>query len=325
MLRHKLNCCAYRPVASVIFSVTLGLLSACTPFSSSTGQIQGNTTSLAGLQEMGIPTPVSKSEKTNKKIRYQAIQETALSLGAQSGLAWESKNIDEQLARQESVLAKIYNFNALILDHNILPPVLLEGRNILNLADTSTIRVADRRYKIARQACFVTTAPDWRQYLWMDYTQPENPSDSLLPKDTTEQQIWDYYTAIGWAEGVKQAGVIFSNNVARLKEDFNGMILYRKLLAQNMVSPPFVANTDLGVTGDSAEINIDDRVLRITALPQLDADSSHWNAVVAKNKQEVIQYDKMGKLAAEHPILSLTGAPTSSQWQPVISNMSDNE
>lgn len=316
-----------KPVSYAVLGITFGLLSACTPFASSTGEVQGDTTSLAGLQKMGIPTPLSKAEKPNKKIRYQAIQETALSLGAQSGLAWESKNIDEQLARQEDVLAKIYNFNALILDHNILPPVLLEGRNILNLADTSTIRVADRRYKIARQACFVTTAPNWRQYLWMDYTKPENPSDSLLPKDTTEQQIWDYYTAIGWAEGVKQASVIFSNNVARLKEDFNGMILYRKLLAQNMVSPPFVANTDLGVTGDSGEINIDDRVLRITALPQLDTDSSHWNAIVAKNRQEVMQYDRMEKLATEHSIAISSNAstPPPNQWQPVISYMPENE
>lgn len=324
MLRHKF---VLKLVVYAMLSVTLGWLTACTPFSSSTGEVRGNTTSLEGIQEMGIPTPISKSEKPNKKIRYQAIQETALSLGAQSGLAWESKNIDEQLARQESTLEKIYAFNALILDHNILPPVLLEGRNILNLADTSTIRVADRRYKIARQACFVTTAPNWRQYLWMDYTQPEKPSDTLLPEDKTEQQIWDYYTAIGWSEGVKQAGVIFSNNVARLKEDFNGMILYRKLLAQNMVSPPFVANTDLGVTGDAAEINIDDRVLRITALPQLDADSSHWNAVVAKNRQEVMHYDKMEKLAAEHSITisTNTATPPPSKWQPVISYMPENE
>ncbi len=32
------------------------------------------------------------------------------------------------------------------------------------------------------------------------------------------------------------------------------MILYRKLLAMNMVSPPYVSHTDLGVTGDASEI-----------------------------------------------------------------------
>jgi len=294
--------------------------------SSTNNQPKGNTTSLAGIEEMGTPMPRGGSESNvqKKKIRYQAVQDTALALGAQSGLAWESRNIDEQLEQQAATLEKIYNFNALILDHDILPPVLLESRNILHLADTNTIRIADRRFKILRQAHFITTAPNWRQYLWMDYMTPERPSDSLLPEDNYEQEIWDYYAALGWEQGIQQAGDIFSNNVARLKEDFSGMILYRKLLAQNMVSPPYVANTDLGITGDSAEINIDDRVLRITALPQLNTDSSQWNAVVAENKAALVRYDNMEKLAEEHT-LSLTEKVTSDTWHPVISNMSGHE
>ncbi len=293
----------------------------------------GNTETLQGLQEMGEPVPLDASkenEASKKKIRHQALQEIALSLGAQSGLSWQAKNIDKQLQGQTAILDKIYNFNALILDHNILPPVLIEGRNILNLADSNTIRVADRRYKILHQARFVTTAPDWHQYLWMDYMKPDRPMRTLLPQDAYEQQIWDYYILIGWYEGIKQANNIFATNVAQLKEDFNGMILYRKLLAQNMVSPPYVAQTDLGVTGDQSEINIDDQVLRIAALPQLNPDSSAWRAIVAESQEEVAKYNKMGKLAAQHAIipestLSPTERPAQSSWQPVISNMSNNE
>ncbi len=293
---------------------------------------KGNTESLQGLEEMGEPVPLDskkEDEANKKKIRYQALQEISLSLGAQSGLAWQAKNIDKQLQGQTATLNKIYNFNALILDNNILPPVLIEGRNILNLADQNTIRIADRRYKILHQARFVTTAPDWHQYLWMDYTKPEKPARTLLPQNLHEQQIWDYYVLIGWYEGIKQADNIFSNNVARLKEDFNGMILYRKLLAQNMVSPPYVAKTDLGVTGDQSEINIDDQVLRIAALPQLNPNSANWRAVVAESKEELKRYNKMEKLAASHSILPESASSSSKQpkegWQPVISNMSDNE
>jgi defect in organelle trafficking protein DotC len=277
---------------------------------------------------MGTPVKRDLSKNINdKKLRYKAIQDIALSIGAQSGLAWQSKNIDEQLMRQVSTLNKIYSFNLIILDHNILPPVLLEGRNVFNLADRNTIRIADRRYKIAKQAHFVTTAPTWRQYLWMDYMKPERPSESLLPQDAYEQQVWDYYVSIGWYEGVLQAGNIFSNNVARLKEDFSGMILYRKLLAQNMVSPPYVAQTELGITGDQGEINIDDQVLRITALPQLNTDSNDWNPVVAENKEEIQRYTKMAELVKGHPIATPkpTNQPPTISWQPVISNMANHE
>lgn len=310
-------------------AVVLSVLMGC---STKAPAPQGDTGSLVGLEAMGEPVPLDSAkedEANKKKIRYQALQEIALSLGAQAGLAWQAKNIDQQLQGQTATLDKIYNFNGLILDHNILPPVLIEGRNILNLADSNTIRVADRRYKILHQARFVTTAPDWHQYLWMDYTKPDRPPRTLLPQNDYEQQIWDYYVLIGWYEGIKQADNIFSNNVGRLKEDFSGMILYRKLLAQNMVSPPYVAQTDLGVTGDESEINIDDQVLRIAALPQLNPDSADWKAIVTENQEAVNQYNKMDKLAAQHSIipeaaLSATEQPKDG-WQPLISNMSNNE
>lgn len=306
---------------NIVLASVIASLVGCSASVTYTGPL-GNTATLSGLQAMGTPLPKNTSKEAGKKkIRYQAIQDTALSIGAQSGLAWESKNIDGQLQKQTVTLDKIYAFNALILDHNVLPPILLEGRNLLHLTDASTIRIADRRYRIAQQAHFVTTAPNWRQYLWMDYIEPERPNNSLLPETLYEQQLWDYYVAIGWDEGVKQAGTIFSNNVARLKEDFSGMILYRKLLAQNMVSPPYVAQTDLGVTGDQGEINIDDQVLRITALPQLNPDSAGWNAVVSH--EAVKRYDHMEKLVVEHPIVYSEEKPTEG-WKPVIANMANN-
>ena len=57
------------------------------------------------------------------------------------------------------------------------------------------------------------------------------------------------------------------------------MVLYRKMLAQDMVSAPFVAKADLGVTGDAKEMRIDDRILRITAHSQLQTDSSKWQPI----------------------------------------------
>ena len=224
-----------------------------------------------------------------------ALKETALSLGAQSALAYRAKDIDDQLMRQSKYLDTIYDFNLLILEHNVLPPVLLEGRNTLNLADTQTIRISDRVYKVFKQAHFVTTPPNWRQYLWMDYKQPETPHVTLLPKNKDEREIWVHYVTKGWQNGFDQANTILEENIARIKEDFNGMILYRKLLAMNMVTPPYVSHTDLGITGDASEIHIDDRVLRITALPVLNLNSSEWKAAVAKDEKAIEQFSDLEK------------------------------
>ncbi len=287
------------------------LLAAC---ASAINKQVGDTGSLAGLQAMkNTKSKAARNMPTTGKIREMAIKETALSLGAQSGLAWRAKFIDDQLGRQARNLDAIYDFNALILEHNVLPPVLLEGRNTLNLADTQTIRVSDRTYKVSKQAHFITTAPNWRQYLWMDYQKPEYPHVSLLPTTNEERRVWAAAVAKGWENGVEQANTILEEDIARIKEDFIGMILYRKLLAMNMVSPPYVSNTELGVTGDGDEIHIDDRVLRITALPALNINSEEWRAAVDKDEDVLRKFSTLEK-QVESTHISIT----SKTWQPVI-------
>lgn len=274
----------------------------------------GDTGSLAGIQSMAN-SQYSRVQKRHRmgKIREMALKETALSLGAQAALAWRAKIIDQELYKQARNLDAIYDFNSLVLEHNILPPVLLEGRNTLNLADAQSIRISDRTYKVARQAHFVTTPPTWRQYLWMDYLKPEAPNSTLLPKNKAEKAIWCLYSEKGWGKGIEQANTILEESIARVKEDFGGMILYRKLLAMNMVSPPYVSDTDLGVTGDGSEIHIDDRVLRITALPALNINSSEWRAAVAKDENALEQLKNMEKIANQSRIVI-----TSKSWQPTI-------
>jgi len=297
---------------SFCLSMLMLLLASCA--STSNRASVGDTESLAGLQAMSNTTKENpRNNKSTGKIREMALKETALSLGAQSGLASRAKTIDDQLVKQTRNLDAIYDFNSLILEHNVLPPVLLEGRNTLNLADTQTIRVSDRTYKVAKQAHFVTTPPNWRQYLWMDYTKPDTPHVSLLPTNKEEQEIWCAYVEKGWQNGIEQANTILEENIARIKEDFTGMILYRKLLAMNMVSPPYVSHTDLGVTGDAEEIHIDDRVLRITALPALNINSEEWRAAVEKDEEALAQFNSM-----EKRIESTQIKISNKTWHPII-------
>lgn len=254
------------------------------------------------------------TKESETKIRSMALREMALSLGAQSGLAARAKTIDEQLIKQARSLDTIFDFKSLLLDNNVLPPVLLQGNNTLNLASGQAIRISDRTYKLAKQARFITTPPNWRQYLWLDYSKPDLPPPAMLPNTKEERQVWCFYVEKGWQQGVEQADTILSENIARIKEDFTGMILYRKLLAMNMVSPPYVSHVDLGVTGNSEELHIDDRVLRITALPQLNVKSDEWRAAVAKDERSLKALSKM-----EEQVNLAKVATNTDSWQPVIS------
>ena len=211
------------------------------------------------------------------------LRDTALSVGARGGLAHRAKEINLSIENNAGLLNRVFNFNGMMLDNSVLPPVLTEGRNSLDLASDDVIRAADRNYRIIKQARFVTAIPNWRDYLLLNYETPEVPDKSLLPKNGAERVVWQRYIDEGWIAGVKQAELIFDEQVYKLTRDYNGMILYRTLLAKNMVSPPYVAKLDLGVTGSESGMNVNDRVLRITAKPGLNTDSKEWKTTVTRH------------------------------------------
>jgi defect-in-organelle-trafficking protein DotC len=223
---------------------------------------------------------------TISQIRIKALEDTALGLGAQGGLAATSLKINDHLEQEKWSLETIYNFNGMLLNHGVLPPVLVESDDSLNLASPDAIRIADKTYKIVAQARFVTTPPNWRDYLWMPFKKPELPHKVLLPRTAEERQIWKKSIRLGWEKGIEQAYSIFEQNLARLKRDYQGMVLYRKLLEEKMVSPPYVSKTELGVTGNGTDMRINDQVLRITELPRLQTDSNNWKAIVVKQHDD---------------------------------------
>jgi defect-in-organelle-trafficking protein DotC len=268
----------------VLSLFTIVLLTAC-------GQHQQNlddidTANLGQLEKVRVnPLSPSASKGQLGNLRVKVLQDSAMSIGAQGGLAWASDQINTRMNQDRKYLDTIYNFDAMVLSHGVVPPVLEEGDFTLNLDDPNTIRVSDRTYKIVKQARFATTPPNWREYLWLAYAKPELPDKSLLPRNSYEQKIWKDGVRSGWEKGVGQSYSIFQQNLARLKRDFRGMVLYRKLLQEKMISPPFVARTELGVTGNGTDMRINDQVLRIVELPQLQTNSRGWKAIVVKNNE----------------------------------------
>lgn len=262
---------------ALIAIITIALLTACTH-----SQAKIDPTNMNDLQNMSVDSSDTSGATEVGQIRLKALEDTAMSLGAQGGLAWASQQINKRMERDKWYLETIYNFNGMMLSHGVLPPVLEEGNNSLNLADPNTIRIADKTYQIVQQARFATTPPNWREYIWLPFNKPELPNKVLLPRTSEEKELWRKSIKIGWEKGIEQAYSIFQQNLARLKRDYNGMILYRKLLQQKMVSAPYVSKTELGVTGDGSDMRINDQVLRITELPKLQTDSSGWKAIVVK-------------------------------------------
>lgn len=266
----------------ILVSIILLLLASCSRHQQN---LDVDTAKLSSLESVRVQPLPKDGDGANglSSLRAKSLRDSAMSLGAQGGLAWASSQMNEKLEQDNKYLDTIYNFYAMVLSHGVIPPVLEQGDNSLNLADPNTIRVADRTYKIIAQARFATTPPNWRDYLKMRYTKPELPDKTLLPKTDEEQKIWKAGINEGWQRGIDQSYSIFQQNLARLKRDFNGMVLYRKLLQKKMISAPFVARTEMGVTGNGTDMRINDQVLRIVELPKLQTNSKDWNAVVVNH------------------------------------------
>jgi len=215
-------------------------------------------------------------------IKQQALREVAMTLGAQGALAWQAEHIDNALQEESVYLDHIFNFNLILINNNVLPPVLAEADQTLSLSSDNALRLANKTYELIAPARFVTTPPTWRTYLWLNFKKPSLPHNSLLPHNRAESVVWNQYLQEGWQQGLRQADAIFASNLARLKRDYVGMVLYRKLLEQGMVSAPFIAKADLGITGDAHQIRIDDQIIRITSNSELQPDAKKWKPIIAK-------------------------------------------
>jgi defect-in-organelle-trafficking protein DotC len=82
--------------------------------------------------------------------------------------------------------------------------------------------------------------------------------------------------AEGWQAGIEQADQIFESNVNRVVTDYNGMVRYKVLLAQGMISAPFATHEDRGVTGGSNKMRVGDSALRITGPSQFLTRAELW-------------------------------------------------
>ena len=214
-------------------------------------------------------------------IRNDAIKEAALSFGARGGLAWRTWHIRNELEGRARYLDKVFDFRQLLIPAPsgmlIEPPIVSEAFDA-TMIDNRGIdaALADRVLNINRNARIVSTARTWRTYLERQWGDVTPPPDILRPADASERDIWGMRVKEGWDRGVEQADEIFQADLNKLTADFQGMVRYRSLLSQGMISPPYATQTDRGVTGDGNTMRIGDRNLSITDLPQLQTGYKKW-------------------------------------------------
>lgn len=214
-------------------------------------------------------------------IRLDAQKEAALSYGARGGLAWRTWYIRREMETRARYLDKVFDFRQLLVPASsgllIESPVISEAMDAM-LIDNKGLEaaVADRVLNINKNARIVSAPRTWRSYLERQWGDVEVPPDVLRPANEEERVQWTKWIKKGWQKGIEQADDIFQSDLNRLVADYQGMVRYRSLLAQGMVSPPYALQVDRGVTGGGNEMRIGDRALSLTDLPKLQTGYKEW-------------------------------------------------
>ncbi len=197
-----------------------------------------------------------------------------------------------------TALDKSFNFRRLLIKTGgnlfIEPPIISEAlNNFLVTPSGVEAAVVDVIYQITNQARIVSAPRTWRQYLEREWESVKPPPDVLVPENQKEREAWRRWVSEGWEEGIEQADATFQADVDLLTADFEGMIRYRKLLAENKISAPYATLTDRGVSSTKVQtvigntpvnittmMRVGDRALRITAPSSLREgnEGADWQA-----------------------------------------------
>ena len=200
-------------------------------------------------------------------LHQQAVYGAAFGLGAQLGLKWQFQKIWDDLDGHGAYLDQVYNFQPLLLNEGkVLPPVIERADNTYQQSGDNEAQVTDTSYKILRPAKIVPVAPNWRNYFpsASTFVSTMSPDPALLPKTDKDKAVWKTGVQDGWNAGLAQANQMAEIDLNRLETDFVGMIRFKKLALQGMVSIPTLADGSLGIVVNGQSLAVNDTVFRLT-------------------------------------------------------------
>jgi defect-in-organelle-trafficking protein DotC len=214
--------------------------------------------------------PVEIKQDVKKDLRRNALREAALSYGLRLGLAEQSQEIDALLQKQRKILSRIFYFRSLLIELSsgvfLQPPVIIEADQGISLEENGRVAaLADKTYRILAPARLVMSEQGWEEYLTLPLETIDPPPKVLFPRTGEEEEIWHTHLEEGKKQGQQQAREIFEENLSRLERDFTGQITYRLLLSQGLITRPYVAHKNRGITGDNIVLRISDQEVRVTA------------------------------------------------------------
>lgn len=263
------------------------------------------------LDEVTVPRMKEFKAGEMTAVRQDGLQEAALAYGSQLGYARRAWEIGRALERRSRELAEAYDFARVSVPapRNVgflVPPVVVRAFTPYTVkGDSQSASASDEYLEIVTPARLSPKVPTWHDYLLIDPGAPEEPDNSLRPKDKEEEGLYRKWLAEGWKAGVDLANEAFEEKLNRLQRDYEGMLQYRRLVALNMVDEMVVADADFGtvVEDDGAVMRIGERSVNIVSAARLSGNTKSWRPVLVNARwQEIVNDGAIDPNAAHSPI-----------------------
>lgn len=233
------------------------------------------------LDDPALDDKGSVSAIANGGMRMRAVREAAYSLGAQTALAWRYDRLLTFTKSQEGTLDRIASFAPFVRDEYMLLPSVVEVRDRFELSpDDQRLRTVRVQYQVSELPRAISQPPTWRDYLWRDFNYPSDPHPALMPRNSREQAVWSRAIDGGWESGLRQAELIWENNLNELVMDNRGRITYRILETRNIVQAPVMVGSvpEMTFGPDGHVVNAGDTVYSVTVPMEFKSQGS-WGAL----------------------------------------------
>lgn len=215
--------------------------------------------------------------------RNSAMRDAALAYGMQSGLVRRAFEIRSLLDRHARQLDRVYRFDRLLIERDgflIAPPAIAETTAAFQRGPQGMRAATARRVlRIERQSEVLGGPPGWRGYFERSWEKPRRPSEVLFPRTDEEIGRWRTWVREGWEDGVRLAEDSFAADLERLNRDFVGIVNWRILEAQRIVTSPDLAVMSRSVVGGGDEMRLDEREITVRAHARLNPVTSDWVAI----------------------------------------------
>jgi defect-in-organelle-trafficking protein DotC len=210
--------------------------------------------------------------------RFEMIRDGALMYASQCALKYYYEEINQSLLSKEILLNRVFNFQPLMLDSDVIPPIVVQAGKTVEQVSSEYLIIADRTFKILRHGSFTTTPLSWKDYLLADIPMPPLPDKSLLPSDSIEQEIWLTYVDQGWNAGKEQAFIMLQNNLAQLIQHYQGMVTFHRLFQQGLMTAPIIQQIESGITMGPDQMHINQKILAIAEQGFLESHHERWHS-----------------------------------------------